>query len=195
MRTKILMLSLLLLLLVPTLATAADSSVPSYFNNNAAFQQGLNHDDDKFLGLTTNSADKYVPTAAFIFNAIFTIMTLLGIIQLGYSLVTKTGFNLKGATGILIYTPLVVVIVRIFFIFVFTTVLPNVTLIINDIISLILAICLSVSVGMVLIGLIMKLFHHFLRHPEYSRWSKRLFVGAAGLTVLSTITPIVMYSI
>ncbi|WP_163537342.1 hypothetical protein [Gracilibacillus sp. YIM 98692] len=141
------------------------------------------------------SLDEYAPLVGFLFTAILALMFVYGVVKLGYALTTKTGMQLKGSTGMLITIPIIVVSVRLFFIFSFTTKKPDVTLIVSDVIAFVQGTGFYTALGMVLIALIMRLFYKLLNHPEYGRWSKRLFQGAVLLTILSAIMPTVIQSI
>lgn len=140
----------------------------------------------------TGSINGLAPTISFIFSALFTIMFLMGVVRMGYSIVTKTGKVMKFSTGVLIWVPITFFFIRIMVIILFTTNSKNVTLLASDIINLIKSTGYYTSIGMVLIGLVFYMFYHFIDHPEYGRWSKRLWVSAALLTVLTTLMPIVL---
>lgn len=136
-----------------------------------------------------DSINSLAPHVSFIMSAIFTIMFLFGVVRMGYSIVTKTGQIMKGSTGLLIWVPITYFIIKIFLILTFTTNGKNVTLLASDIISLIKKSSYFTSIGMVLIGLVLFLFYRFLNHPEYGRWSKRLWLSAILLSFLATIMP------
>lgn len=140
----------------------------------------------------TDGINGLAPTISFMFSALFTIMFLIGVVRLGYSIVTKTGQVMKFSTGILIWVPITFFLIRILIILIFTTNKKNVTLLASDIINLIKITGYYFSIGMVLIGLVLFMFYRFIEHPEYGRWSKRLWVSAALLTVLTTIMPFVL---
>ncbi|MFT9493860.1 MULTISPECIES: hypothetical protein [Bacillota] len=140
----------------------------------------------------TDGINGLAPTISFMFSALFTIMFLTGVVRMGYSIVTKTGQVMKFSTGILIWVPITFFFIRILIILMFTTNEKNVTLLASDIINLIKATGYYSSVGMVLIGLVLFMFYRLIEHPEYGRWSKRLWVSAALLTVLTTIMPFVL---
>lgn len=142
----------------------------------------------------TDGVNSLAPSISFLFNALFTIMFLIGVVRLGYSFVTKTGQVMKFSTGVLIWVPISFFFIRILIIMLFTTTSKNVTLLASDIINLIQATGYYTSVGMVLIGLVLFMFYRFIEHPEFGRWSKRLWVSAVILTILTTITPFVLGS-
>jgi hypothetical protein len=140
----------------------------------------------------TDSINGLAPTVSFMFSAIFTVMFLTGVVRMGYSIITKTGQVMKGSTGILIWVPVTFFFIRILILILFTTDSKNVTLLASDIINLIKTTGYFTSVGMVLMGLVLFLFYKLIEHPEYGRWSKRLWITAALLTVLTTVTPWVL---
>lgn len=144
------------------------------------------------IGTYTDSINSLAPTISFIFNALFTIMFLFGIVRMGYSLITKTGQVMKFSTGILIWVPITVFFIRLFMIFVFTTNGKNVTLLASDIIQLLKSTGYYFSIGMVLVGLVFYLFYKLIKHPEFGRWSKRLWGSSAILSILVTIMPYVL---
>ncbi|QCJ45405.1 hypothetical protein FAY30_25985 (plasmid) [Bacillus sp. S3] len=144
------------------------------------------------LGTWTESINGLAPTVSFMFSALFTVMFLTGVVRMGYSIVTKTGQIMKGSTGILIWVPLSFFFIRIFILILFTTDSKNVTLLASDIINLIRTTGYFTSVGMTLIGLVLFLFFKLIEHPEYGRWSKRLWGTAALLTLLATVMPYVL---
>lgn len=61
-----------------------------------------------------NSINDSAPIVSSLFSSLFTIMFLVGVVRLGYSIVTKTGQVMKGATGVLIWAPISFFIIRIF---------------------------------------------------------------------------------
>lgn len=140
----------------------------------------------------TASINGLAPTVSFMFSAIFTIMFLAGIVRMGYSIVTKTGQVMKGSTGLLIWVPITFFFIRVLILIIFTTDSNNVTLLASDIINLIRTAGYFTSIGMVLVGLILFLFYKLIEHPEYGRWSKRLWMTAALLTLLTTVMPFVL---
>ncbi|WP_374717787.1 hypothetical protein [Neobacillus sp.] len=140
----------------------------------------------------TNGINSLAPSVSFLFNAVFTIMFLFGIVRMGYSYVTKTGQVMKMSTGLLIWVPITFFFIRIFIIVLFTTNSKNVTLLASEIVTLIQTTGYYTSLGMVLIGLVLFMFYRFIEHPEYQRWSKRLWVGAAVSTLLATIAPLAL---
>lgn len=144
------------------------------------------------LATWTESINGLAPTVSFMFSAIFTVMFLAGVVRMGYSIVTKTGQIMKGSTGILIWVPVTFFFIRILILILFTTDSKNVTLLASDIISLVRTTGYFTSVGMVLIGLVLFLFYKLIEHPEFGRWSKRLWVTAALLSLLATVMPYVL---
>ncbi|MFC0273594.1 hypothetical protein ACFFIX_19570 [Metabacillus herbersteinensis] len=143
----------------------------------------------------TQDVNNLAPNVSTGISILFAIMFLIGVIKMSYSLVTKTGMILKGSTGVLIGVPIFVICLRLLSIIAFTTTGPGVTLLASDLMLLLIEIGFFAAIGMVLIGLLMKLFHKFLDHPEYARWSKRLFIGAGSLSLLTAIMPVVLRSI
>ncbi|MCM3441412.1 hypothetical protein [Metabacillus halosaccharovorans] len=148
-----------------------------------------------FLDGVTKDFNINAPLVTVLISAILTIMFIFGIIRMIYALITKTGMVLKGSTGVLIGIPVFFVILRLFFILAFTVNKSQAALLVTDFLNLLIHVSYLLAIGMVLIGLAMKLFHRFLEHPEYGRWSKRLYIGAVSLTILTAIMPIVFESI
>lgn len=74
----------------------------------------------------------------------------------------------------------------------FTTNGKGVTLLASDFIRLITATSYSTVDWMISIGLIFYLFFHLIKHPEFGRWSKRMWGIAAVLTLLTILAPIVL---
>lgn len=142
--------------------------------------------------LWADSINGLAPTVSLLFSSVFTIMFLAGVVRMGYSIITKTGQVMKGSTGILIWVPVTFFFIRILILIMFTTDSKNVTLLASDIISLIKTTGYFTSVGMILMGLVLFLFYKLIEHPEYGRWSKRLWVTAALLTLLTMVTPWVL---
>jgi hypothetical protein len=152
--------------------------------------KGTNFDDQ--VTSWTQNINELAPTISFLFSALFTIMFLMGVVRLGYSIVTKTGQVMKFSSGLLIWVPISFFFIRILIIILFTTGSKNVTLLASDIINLVKVTSYYTSIGMILIGLILFMFYRFIDHPEYGRWSKRLWVSAGALTVIATIMPVVL---
>jgi len=140
----------------------------------------------------TDRINGLAPSVSFIFSAVFTIMFLAGVVRMGYSIITKTGQIMKGSTGLLIWVPITFFFIRVFILILFTTDSNGVTLLASDIIDLIRITGYFTAIGMVLIGLVLFLFFKLIEHPEYGRWSKRLWVTSALLTLLITVTPYVL---
>ncbi|PGT83269.1 hypothetical protein [Bacillus sp. AFS040349] len=172
---------------------AATEDLPFLKNQNGVTQNTQNF--DAFIDNATEEVNSTAPMVNTIVTTLLSIMFLVGVIKMGYALVTKTGMVLKGSTGVLIGIPIFVLTLRLFFILSFTTNKQGVTLLVIDGMNLLVRVGLFVSIGMVLIGLLMRLFHKFLNHPEYARWSKRLYIGAAWLCLLTSVMPIVIRSI
>jgi hypothetical protein len=139
----------------------------------------------------TESVNGFAPTISFLFSAFFTILFLIGVVRMGYSIVTKTGQVMKGSTGILIWVPISFFIIRLITILIFTTNIKDVTLLASEFIRLIQFTGYYSSIGMVLIGLVLFMFYRFIHHPEYGRWSKRLWVSAILLSFIATLIPTV----
>lgn len=140
----------------------------------------------------TDRVNGLAPSVSFIFSALFTIMFLAGVVRMGYSIVTKTGQIMKGSTGLLIWVPITFFFIRVLILIIFTTDSNGVTLLASDIINLIRTTGYFTAIGMVLIGLVLFLFFKLIEHPEYGRWSKRLWVTSALLTLLITVMPFVL---
>ncbi|WP_216776794.1 hypothetical protein [Metabacillus halosaccharovorans] len=175
--------------------TFAVSDVPVPQNNG-----GLNgpieaKEMDTFLDGVTKDVNGNAPLVTVLISAILSIMFIFGIIRMIYALITKTGMVLKGSTGVLIGIPVFFVILRLFFILAFTINKSEATLLVTDFLNLLVHVGYLLAIGMILIGFAMKLFHRFLEHPEYGRWSKRLYIGAVSLTILTAIMPEVLKSI
>lgn len=197
-RKTIFAITLCLFVLVSV--TSGEVSANSYLPFLDQYQGGsIDKIEKKRIGTFANNIGKSLSSNAndisFIFNAIFAIMFLIGVIKMSYALITKTGMVLKGSTGILIGIPIVVVLIRLFFILSFTTNGPNATLFISNLLLFFIKSSFFAAVGMVLVGLLMKLFHKFLNHPEYARWSKTLIMGAGILSLVTAIMPTVLQGI
>lgn len=163
--------------------------------NASPLQQKPNVSFSDQIGNWTDSFNSAAPTVSFLFSAIFTIMFLFGVVRLGYSIVTKTGQVMKGSTGILIWVPITFFFIRILILLLFTTNGNNVTLLANDLIRLVVATIHSTVDWMIAIGLVFFLFYKLINHPEFGRWSKRMWVFAAGLTIITFFAPIVLGAI
>lgn len=164
---------------------------------SSKIMENLNHKPTSYEQTTNNmilELNSYAPTVSTIISTLFVLMFLAGVIQLGYSMVTKTGMVMKNSTGILIGIPMVVVMIRLFFILAFTKD-SNLAEIMTDFMFLLTSIGFYTAIGMTLIAFIMVLFNKLLTHPGFSRWSKRLFIGSAGLALLTAVMPVVLQSI
>lgn len=186
---------LLILNLVLVQTTVFASEVPIPHQNGDVNGLVEPKEMNKFLTSVTGDVNGFAPLATILLSALFSIMFLFGIIKMIYALITKTGMVLKGSTGVLIGIPVFFLMLRLFFILSFTVDSSSATLLITDFLNLLVNVGYLSAVGMVLVGLSMKLFHRFLEHPEYGRWSKRLYIGAASLTLLTAIMPNVFKSI
>lgn len=192
-KTIILLISILIVSFsLQSVAFAAVSQSPWESNKQVGNEQnGL----DSLVGGLTSDVNGLAPMVSTIISAIFVIMFLVGVIKLGYSLVTKTGMVLKGSTGMLIGIPIFIVVIRLFFILAFTINSSGVTLLVTDVMNALIKIGFLAAVGMVLVGLVMTLFNKFLNHPAYARWSKVLYIGAITVTILTGVMPAVIQSI
>lgn len=168
-------------------------------NNLNPFLQNPKGDFSKTRGINvsgmTEQLNSYAPTVSFILSMIFTIMFLAGIIILGYSLVTKTGHVMKGASSLLLWVPLTVFIIRFMAIFLFTTSTNSVTLIASDIMNLLRFTGFYISIGMLLVGLLLHLIFRLIKHPEFGRWSKRLWLGSTLITLMAIFMPVFLGSV
>ncbi|GEN30679.1 hypothetical protein HNQ35_001554 [Cerasibacillus quisquiliarum] len=64
----------------------------------------------------------------------------------------------------------------------------------NSIISFLSSAILFVALGMILIGLLFRIFNKLISHPAYSRWSNRLFLFSGISIVLSIVVkPVLLY--
>lgn len=169
------------------LLTPMTASASTLFNNRGPT---LNEQ----VGIWTEEVNGLAPTASFIISAIFTAMFLFGVVRLGYSIATKTGQVMKGSTGLLIWVPITFFSIRIFILLLFTTTGKGVTLLASDFIRLITATSFYTVCWMVSIGLIFLFIYKLIEHPEFGRWSKRLWTVAGVLTVLTIIAPIALGS-
>lgn len=191
MKKTIILLFSILLTLFSIQSTAFAVATQSPWDKRSGNDDGI----DSLVGGITSDVNGLAPTVSIIISTIFVIMFLIGVIKLGYSLVTKTGMVLKGSTGILIGIPIFIVTIRLFFILAFTTSSLGVALLVTDVMTALVKIGFLASVVMVLIGLVMTLFNKFLNHPAYVRWSKVLYIGAVTVSILTGIMPAVIRSI
>lgn len=180
--THPIILSLFLILLLPLTVNAS----PLQFGGNS--EPTLNEQ----LGIWTDGVNNLAPTISNLFSAIFTLMFLFGAVRLGYSIVTKTGQVMKGSTGLLIWVPITFFSIRVLMLLLFTTDKKDVTLLASDLINLITATSYSTVDWMISIGLVFFLFFHLIKHPEFGRWSKRMWGIAGVLTLLTILAPIVL---
>lgn len=174
----------LILVSFPYTVGAATMQNPIINQGNSNFQDNVSG-----LGDTINS---FAPSVSFIFSAIFTIMFLFGVVRMGYAIITKTGHVMKFSTGILIWIPITFFIIKIFIILLFTTNGTNGTLLASDIIKLIKTTTYFTSVGMILVGFILFFIYRLIHHPEFGRWSKRLWAISIVLSAASTIIPFIL---
>lgn len=64
----------------------------------------------------------------------------------------------------------------------------------NSIISFLSSAILFVALGMILIGLLFRIFNKLISHPAYSRWSNRLFLFSGISIVLSIVVkPVLLH--
>ncbi|QAS54861.1 hypothetical protein [Halobacillus litoralis] len=193
--TKVLTILLLGTLALSLLPSYVSAETPLPFMKDRSENEVDKSGNSKFPYNLTEDLNEQAPVIEVMATTVLGIMFLIGVIMMVYALTTKTGMVLKRSTGILIGVPLFFITVRLFFILFFTTNGTNVTLLVTDILALLTSIGFYAAVGMVLIALIMRLFHKFLNHPEFYRWSKKLYIGAAGLTMLTAIVPLVIQNI
>ncbi|MFD1608684.1 hypothetical protein [Oceanobacillus luteolus] len=133
---------------------------------------------------------------ANIIPAIFTALFIYFLIRLAYALITKVGTTLKSATWGLITIPLIFIFFRIVGIFILgENDIINVDGYLNSIISFLSSAILFVALGMILIGLLFRMFNKLISHPAYSRWSNRLFLYSGISIVLSIVVKPVLYNI
>lgn len=180
LKFRYLLLTFALIILIPSGVSASP------------LQKGSGVTLNEQLNVWSTNLNNTAPKISFLFSAIFTIMFLFGVVRLGYSTVTKTGQVMKGSTGLLIWVPITFFFIRILILLLFTTNSENVTLLASDFIQLISAASHSTVDWMISIGLVFYLFYHLIKHPEFGRWSKRMWVFAGGLTLLTFISPIVL---
>lgn len=182
MRQRIGLLLILLVLFLPLSVSA--SPIQSRGNNDSTLNEQLN--------IWTEGINYLAPTVSNLFSALFTIMFLFGAVRLGYSIVTKTGQVMKDSTGLLIWVPITFFSIRALMLLLFTTDKKGVTLLASDFIRLITKTSFSTIHWMISIGIIFYIFFHLINHPEFGRWSKRMW-GMAGVLILLTIlAPIVL---
>ena len=170
------------ILLLPFSASA------SPFEVNGGTSPTLNEQ----LGTWSDGITNLAPTVSDLFSALFTIMFLFGAVRLGYSIVTKTGQVMKGSSGLLIWIPITYFSIRVFMLLLFTTGGKGVTLLASDFIRLTTAAGYSTIDWMLTVGLVFFLFFNLIKHPEFGRWSKRMWGFAGVLTLLIIVTPIVL---
>lgn len=187
-------LSLLLLLFsLPIDAMAASDTLPIFKSEDGQTKETTTM--NQTVSNITNDLNSKAPMISLTISTLFSIMFLIGVIRMAYALVTKTGMVLKGSTGILIGVPIFVLTIRLFFIISFTTTESEIPHLVTDVMNLLIKAGFYSAIGMLLVALLMKLFHKFLNHPEYGRWSKRLFIGASSLVILTAIMPVVLTAI
>ena len=121
-----------------------------------------------------------------------TILFLAAVITMAFGRMTKTGHWLKWASGTMIFSFIALMVLRIGPLLVLTVNAIGFTLIVTDLVHLLEKVSLWVAVGMIFVGLVIRLFHKVVsNHPEYFRWSRNLFTGSAVLACLSFVIPIV----
>ncbi|WP_251609855.1 hypothetical protein [Priestia koreensis] len=121
---------------------------------------------------------------------VITIMFVAAVIVMAFALLMKNGQWTKIGTGVMISSFVAIIMLRVVPIFMLTSDRMNITLFVNDALDLLKHISFVAAIGMVIIGFFIRFLHQLLNHPDYFRWSKRLYIGALILTILSTFIPI-----
>ncbi|UNL87529.1 hypothetical protein [Priestia koreensis] len=121
---------------------------------------------------------------------VITIMFVAAVIVMAFALLMKNGQWTKIGTGVMMGSFVAIIMLRVVPIFMLTSDRMNITLFVNDTLDLLKHISFVAAIGMVIIGLFIRFLHQLLNHPDYFRWSKRLYIGALILTILSTFIPI-----
>ncbi|WP_066412762.1 hypothetical protein [Sutcliffiella cohnii] len=177
--------------IIPATITFANSDVPDFVKQVQRDSYEIEEKKANDLWSTSNKFDSWIaPVYTFGIN-ILTIIFIAGIIGMSFSIITKTGHWMKWAWGSMIISFIVLLILRIGPILLLTTNVIGITLIVNDSIHLLKVTAFWAAIGMVLVGLAIRLLHIVVsHHPEYFRWSQGLFVGAFILGFLSGVIPL-----
>lgn len=135
-----------------------------------------------------NEINSWAPTVSTIINRIFAIMFLFGVLTMGYSKVTKTGHVMKRSASTMIWAPAAYFIIKLVVILVFS-IDKNTIQLFSDTIYVLQYSGFYVSIGLILVGLLFHLFYKLIQHPEFMRWSKRLWSASAVIVLAVILVP------
>lgn len=114
------------------------------------------------------------------------IIFLVAVVALVFGLVNKTGQWIKAATLAMIFSIVSLIVIRLFPLIIFASDVYSVTMLIDDFALMLQYIGYYCAAGLILVGLMIKFYHMMIRHPEFNRWSKRLFLAAIVTILLDT---------
>lgn len=140
------------------------------------------------IGNAANQINSWAPKISILINRVFAVMFLLGVLTMGYSKVTKTGHVMKKSANTMVWAPAAYFIIKLVVILVFS-IDKNTAQLFMDTIYLLQYSGFYVAVGISLVGLLLHLFYKLIRHPEFMRWSKRLWSAAAVIVLAVILVP------
>ncbi|MGE6755972.1 hypothetical protein ACQKFO_21460 [Rossellomorea sp. NPDC071047] len=152
-------------------------------------------DFNEDAGLTTKLLEGSMPTVYDTGMTIITIVFVIAVIVAIMALTFKNGQWTKWSTGVMITTLLIILSFRGLPILFFSSDAMGMKLIIDDALNLVKSMGIYAAILMMFIGLLFRFNHNLINHPEYSRWSKRLFIGSILTAALIIIMPTVFLGI
>jgi hypothetical protein len=152
-------------------------------------------DMDKDFGLTTQLLEGSMPIVYGTGMTLITITFVVAVIVLVMAMIFKNGQWTKWSTGVMITTLILILFLRGLPILFFSSNAIGLTVIISDALSLAKSTGIYVSILMLFVGLLFRFNYSLINHKEFSRWSKRLFVGSVLTALLISVMPSILLGI
>jgi hypothetical protein len=175
-----------------SMTAAANSSSKSILFPN---QQPKEDYEEKLNQVTHQLVEDASPLFNNAINILFTIIFLWGIWNMVYSMMNKQGRIMKSSTAILISTPLILIFIRVMFIFILSSNVADTISIGEGMITLLTKMGYLASIVLLTLPLFNFFVFRLIRHPEFQRRGKTFLGISIILIVLTAVIPGVLSGI
>ncbi|MFD1736170.1 hypothetical protein ACFSCX_06285 [Bacillus salitolerans] len=185
------MLAVFFLMSATTILASASPFDSQKDINRMPFEHKEGSGDLTTFSLLGERANELLPVVYSTGIKFITVIFLAAVVVMAFSMMMKIGQWTKWSTGVMISSLLVLILFRGVPLIILTTNAMGVSVLAGDFLKVLTKVGIYSSVGMILVGLALRYIYKLITHPDYNRWSKRLFIGSTIILLLSTIMPFI----
>lgn len=175
------------------LATSNNFNV-EYFNKYVEYQKENNSNVEAASGVL-NSFHGLIPLAINITFYFFMICFAISVVILAVAMITKHAQWLQTSVRGIIGTIVAILLLRLVPLLFLTNDIEGIASLMRDSVDFLTTIGIHSAIGMLLIGLFLKMLYRIFEHPKYFKWSKSLKIGSALILILSIVSPLIIGNI